>query len=821
VNTAPTPLQKAVTLARQFKRDGVVRGIAEWSIANKIVNVDPGVAECFPVATKHVWDGVPLPEEVEDLFHDPLPEVPAVMKAKRQWVRWRLETVNGKRTKIPYQVNGEKASSSDPSTWTDYRTAVTGAIINHEQGVGFMFADGFAGIDLDGCRNPKTGETKPWADDIIQSLDNVYVEVSPSGTGLHIFVLGKVPAADKKFNLNPAIGYGKAAIEIYDERRYFTVTGNSYFEDPGDVVACDLTPVYQKFHELRRDNPVPRDERVEQGDAGEPTQAKWHGLLHCSKYDIFKRGEILSPSHPFVIDNRTGWLEYPSQSEADLAFCTILAIMHDGDADKIWNEYCDSAMARDKWRNREDDFRRLTIARAIESAKKVKSQTHELTATEMVQPTAAVPAIPASTTTATSADLPEDGIPVFDEGVITGVYKDMVDLVTEGTTIPKQFPFLAAKVFIGARLAGRMTFQNMDADSSYYGVVIAETGTGKGLAWRRTVENCLMVGESLRTSVKIIQSADSGAGLKDAFFDDAGNAITIPLICYVDEATSLGHKAGEKKNPEIADTIIELADGHRISRVLARNGKKTSRTNDNARLSVYMCGQNGEVFMRAFAGRTKLGLYDRFYPEYSPEVEAGDLPDIDMNKAVRVWTAINNLFSKVAGQQMKMADDVKPLVENFWKSQPKEYRGRVRWKKHLMLDMYMAAFGRGSMIATVDDWEIARRIYLRQVAIREKHFTTEVPDKIGVYNSRLRVIVERMRARLLAGESVQAVALSQRDFMTATNAYRDNDVHTFCMAWRHWEGVLLASVSITGGNGQQYKKFVPMPNEDEVWKMKQ
>jgi hypothetical protein len=405
-------------------------------------------------------------------------------------------------------------------------------------------------------------------------------------------------------------------------------------------------------------------------------------------------------------------------------------------------------------------------------------------------------------------------IPAFDEGVVTGVYKQIVDLVTDGTTIPIQFVFLAAKVFIGARMAGKVTFENMDADSSYFGAVIAETGTGKGLAWRRTIENCLMVGESLKASVKIIQSADSGAGLKDAFFDDSGQALTVPVICYVDEATSLGHKAGEKKNPEIVDTIIELADGHRITRVLARNGKKP-RVNDDARLSLYMCGQNGEVFMQAFAGRTQLGLYDRLYPEYSPNVEAGDLPHIDAGKAAQVWAELVKL--KASGH-MKMADGVKSLLDGFWKSQPNEHRNRVRWKKHLMLHMYMSAYGRGSMIAEVQDWEAAKKIYLRQVAIREKHFTTEVPDRLGVYNSRIRVIVERMAARLKAGETVQQVALSQRDFMTATNAYRDNDIHTFNNAWRHWEGALLASVPVTGGNGQKYTKFVPMPNEDEVWK---
>jgi hypothetical protein len=71
----------------------------------------------------------------------------------------------------------------------------------------------------------------------------------------------------------------------------------------------------------------------------------------------------------------------------------------------------------------------------------------------------------------------------------------------------------------------------------------------------------------LENGVKIIYSADSGAGLKDTFFEPPENQ---PVICYIDEVTSLGHKAGEKKNPEIVDCIIELADSHRISRVLAR-----------------------------------------------------------------------------------------------------------------------------------------------------------------------------------------------------------------------------------------------------------
>ena len=753
-------------------------------------------------------------------FIDPLPEIPQVMKDKRQWVRWKLESRHGKLTKVPYRVDGKPAASDNPNDWTDYYTAVTGATINKDGGVGFMFAEGFAGIDLDGCRDMLTGEITWWATKIIESLDGVYVEVSPSGTGLHIFVIGTVPGADKKFNLNPAIGYGKAAIEVYDSRRYFTITGEPYYDEAGEVSACDLTKVYELFHQIRGENPAPRDVRVDSADAGEPTKVRWYGNMRTSKYNIFKTGEIIAMT-PFTISDGVGELSYPSQSEADLAFCTVLALMHDGDEEKIWDEYVASSMARDKWLNRRDDFIRLTVGRATQSADKVKAKGQQFksnAAPDAPAPVqqAANQASEASKDAAGTFPHGDNEIPDFDDSVITGIYRDIVNLVTDGTTIPKQFAFLAAKVFIGARMAGRVTFENLDADSSYYAVVIAETGTGKGLAWRRTVENCLMTGERLKESVKIIQSADSGAGLKDAFFDYHGNPIDIPIICYVDEVTSLGHKAGERKNPEIVDTFIELADGCRISRNLA--GKKP-RVHNNARLSVYMCGQNGEVIVQAFAGRKVLGIYDRMYPEYSPAIEAGDLPEITMAMASPVWAAINKLLTTAGTGQMTMGDGVKALVDEFWKSQPKEHRARSRWKKHLMLDMYMSAFGRGSMIADTVDWEAAKKQYLRQVIIREKHFVTEVPDKIGVYNSRIKALVERMTVRLRAGETIKQVAMSQRDFTTITHAYRDNDIHTFQQAWRNWEGSLLASIKIEGKNGQEYKKFVPIPDEDEVWKL--
>lgn len=310
----------------------------------------------------------------------PLANVPATLKNLPRWVLFDAN-------KVPLQVNGVYASSTSPNTWTTFENVA--AALNRGIGVGLGFVvngDGITGIDLDGCRNPETEEITEWAQRVIDYC-NAYTEITPSGMGLRVWVRGTMPSADKVFNLDPKAGFGsKVKIEVYATERYFTVTANSYYgeDELGDVEAVDMVGLYKLHHEIRARYPAPRNESAESADAGEPTKAMWHGNIRCPKYDIFKRGEIVNQSHPFRIDNGIGWLEYPSQSEADLAFCTVLALMHDGDADKVWDEYVESPLVREKWLNRKDDFLRLTVAKAIESAKKVKAQN---AATEKLQPT--------------------------------------------------------------------------------------------------------------------------------------------------------------------------------------------------------------------------------------------------------------------------------------------------------------------------------------------------------------------------------------------------------------------------------------------------
>ncbi len=399
-------------------------------------------------------------------------------------------------------------------------------------------------------------------------------------------------------------------------------------------------------------------------------------------------------------------------------------------------------------------------------------------------------------------------IPPFDLSVVNGIYKKFVDVATRGTTMTPQFVYAIAKTVVGARMAGKVKFENLDVEPRFYTALIGETGSGKGEAWRRVLQilNCEgQIGDA--SKLEIINSADSGAGIRDAFF-----ANDKPLLLYVDEVESFGNKAAATRNPAIMDVFIELADSTSISSVKASRGKaKGTKTKNDARLCAVLCGQDGHVYMKAFAGRTKLGLWDRLTPEYGVAVEAGDLPHISMRDAFQLLNELNKL--DYSGM-MTMLDDAKARLESFWSEQPTAVRKKVRWKKNLTLDAYISAFGRGVKIVEMGDVEIAVKIFTRQLVIRQTHFTSEVPDRIGYYLGLVKAITEKMQRQLAAGLSEWQVAKSRRDYERESHAHRDNETHIFERAWAVHAPTWLTKVEVKKPNGQTYVKYLPVWEDD-------
>ena len=100
-------------------------------------------------------------------------------------------------------------------------------------------------------------------------------------------------------------------------------------------------------------------------------------------------------------------------------------------------------------------------------------------------------------------ELPDsEVIPEFDPSVINGIYSKFVELVTRGTTLAPQFPYVLAKTVVGARMAGKVKFEHLDVEARYYTALIGETGSGKGEAWRRIEKILRPEGSMMNCKIK-------------------------------------------------------------------------------------------------------------------------------------------------------------------------------------------------------------------------------------------------------------------------------------------------------------------------------
>ena len=181
--------------------------------------------------------------------------VPDDLTELNRWGLWRYQARNRKPTKVPYQVDGRHADSTNVRTWTTFDDVVRCWSRYREQyaGLGFAFfrEDGLCGIDLDDALN-ENNDLKPWARGIVERFNDTYMEISPGGRGLKIWARGCVPS-----NL-PGVRVGDGQIEMYDHARYFTVTGRVFRGAPLQVEnhADDLLLMYDRLTSPRKKWPL-------------------------------------------------------------------------------------------------------------------------------------------------------------------------------------------------------------------------------------------------------------------------------------------------------------------------------------------------------------------------------------------------------------------------------------------------------------------------------------------------------------------------------------------------------------------------------------
>ncbi|GIV60279.1 MAG: hypothetical protein KatS3mg043_1368 [Rhodothermaceae bacterium] len=264
----------------------------------------------------------PLPLIVEN--------VPAALRERPQWVVWRLEkNEKGELTKPPYCARAPhcKASTTNSATWGTFEEAVRAYEAGRADGIGYVLTeeDPFVGLDLDDVDE----ETARAVLDLVPT----YCERSPSGRGYRLIARGEKPTDNCK----------KGRFEIYDTRRYLTITGHRLEgapEDVQDVARHRLLAYAHRYVEGDED----LLQRARQAEGGERFTA------------LFDRGDWHGSG-------------YPSQSEADLALCSMLAFWCKGDRDRIDRLFRRSKLMRAKWEERRGSttYGEQTIEKALES----------------------------------------------------------------------------------------------------------------------------------------------------------------------------------------------------------------------------------------------------------------------------------------------------------------------------------------------------------------------------------------------------------------------------------------------------------------------
>lgn len=146
--------------------------------------------------------------------------IPAALRRVPRWVCHKR--------KVPYDPAAlcRKASVTDPSTWGTFDQAQTAYEEGNRDGVGLVLAgDGIVGVDLDHVVHD--GVPDPAAMALLDRIGCEFIELSPSGTGLHGWGYG------------PNIGgrRGKldgVSVELYSQGRYLTMTGRPHDRPPAE-----------------------------------------------------------------------------------------------------------------------------------------------------------------------------------------------------------------------------------------------------------------------------------------------------------------------------------------------------------------------------------------------------------------------------------------------------------------------------------------------------------------------------------------------------------------------------------------------------------
>jgi putative DNA primase/helicase len=259
--------------------------------------------------------------------------IPESLRAEHRWVVWNyvwIPPANGKPgrwTKPPYVATAQEqsADSTDPRTWRSFGEALGAYKDGKSDGIGFVLGDGWVGFDGDHTDAPE----------FVDLLDT-YTERSPSGEGVHCICRGTKPG--------PKCRTGDH--ELYDHGRYLTVTGHHVTGTPTTVEerTPEIATLYARLFPERDDAPT--------GDAAPTKSAATTTVEDDALIALAFAANNGAKFKTLWMGDTTG---YDSHSEADMAFCGLLAFWTNRNAAQMDRLFRRSGLMRPKWDERRGD----------------------------------------------------------------------------------------------------------------------------------------------------------------------------------------------------------------------------------------------------------------------------------------------------------------------------------------------------------------------------------------------------------------------------------------------------------------------------------
>ncbi|MGB9860469.1 MAG: hypothetical protein ACPLQP_11090, partial [Moorellaceae bacterium] len=208
-------------------------------------------------------------------------DIPTELKELKRWITWRYEFRGNRWAKVPCNANGNRINHLDSRNWLTFDQAFEAYQKGCADGLGIVLGHNLGGLDLDNCVRPD-GTVYQWAKGLLRLIPATYAETSPSGKGLKLF-----------FHSQSTVGRRKGSVELYTHKRFFTVTGKRLPEAPGELREMPEKVVHTLAENLDLVNLAAE---IENGKFGPQLQELFEGC----------------------------WSDYPSPSEADLAFISLL-----------------------------------------------------------------------------------------------------------------------------------------------------------------------------------------------------------------------------------------------------------------------------------------------------------------------------------------------------------------------------------------------------------------------------------------------------------------------------------------------------------------